>query len=523
MSTDKLTLSKRDARRLARVQAKAAPRRKREPGLLKRLLEESKQTALVPAATGWKRPGGGPAGYIEPLEEVQGTAVQVCGLWPWVNGSSLPMVGVPLGDHLLRNSLVCGDPVGWFLAGIISNPSAFVLAQPGLGKTTLVHQMIAFNTAWGVIPMVLSDSRPDYVHHIRALGGQVITFSPGRGHLNPLDLGPLVASLGNISDETQREVALEEMRGRRRSLMSGLVSMLLGDRLQPHEASVLAQAVHLMDPNLDEPPVLGELVEFIQSRPERLRQLTMAYDDDPLYDERVRRILDALISLGPAGAYGDMFSKPSDAHIKPGTPVVFDISGVNENDAVLTAAVQSLCWNLGSATVSAESYLAADGQRPRRTYLLVMDELWRIVRASGEMVHFIDTITRLNRGRGIAQIMITHTMKDLQLSEDHLTSTAWGFVERSAMVYLGGLAPNEMGNLEEVFSLTGEEKRHLTDWTAKAPIDPTTGRSQGRPGAGHFILKVGKSPGVPFRTRITESLFEISNTNSGWAMESSNA
>lgn len=513
-----LTLSKRDVARLERAAKKAAPKPVKEPGLLSRLLAEGAQSRHVPGDAGWNRRGGGPVNYIENPVEIQGSAVQVCGFWPFVNGAGLPTIGAPLGRHLLRNTLVTGDPISWFLNGIISNPSAFILGQPGLGKTSLVHRLLAVLSAWGVVPMILADSRPDYVPHIRALGGQVITFSPGQGHLNPLDLGPLVASLNEIDDEKAREIAIQEMISRRRSLMEGIASMMLGRPLKPHESTCLSVAINELDPNLTQAPLIGDLVDFIRSRPEVLRQNVLAYDDDHEYDQRLQALLDALINLGPSGAYGDMFSKPSDAHITPGVPVVFDISGVNENDSVLVAAVQSLCWNLGSATVSAEQHLAAAGKRQRRTYFLVMDELWRILRASDDMVHFIDTITRLNRGRGIGQVMITHTMNDLRLSKEHLTATAWGFVERSALVFLGGLAPSEMGNLEEVFALSSKEKALMTDWTGEAVVDPKTNKASRRPGAGHFIMKVGKNPGTPFVTQLTDLEFEISDTNRAWEM-----
>src|SRR5690606_20222701 len=141
-----------------------------------RLLAEGAQSRHVPGDAGWNRRGGGPVNYIENPVEIQGSAVQVCGFWPFVNGAGLPTIGAPLGRHLLRNTLVTGDPISWFLNGIISNPSAFILAQPGLGKTSLVHRLLAVLSAWGVVPMILADSRPDYVPHIRALGGQVITF-----------------------------------------------------------------------------------------------------------------------------------------------------------------------------------------------------------------------------------------------------------------------------------------------------------------------------------------------------------
>lgn len=514
-----LVLTKRDVKRLERAQRAAAPRRAKKPGIMQRMRETGAQAGLAPSAQGWKRRGGGPVGHIEQPFEMQGTTVQVCGLYPFINGASSPMVGVPLGFHLQRNTLVCGDPVSWFLNGIVSNPSAFILGQPGLGKTTLIHRLIAVLRDWGIIPMILSDSRPDYVGHISRLDGQVITFAPGKGHLNPLDLGPLVAELNTIEDTAQRNEALEEMRNRRRSLMQGLVSMMLGRGLLPHESSVLAQVLLDLDRDMTNAPLLGDVISHIQSRPELLRNVLQAYEDDEEYDVRVRSLLDALITLGPTGAYGDMFARPSDTQIMPGVPVVFDISGIDENDGQLTAAVQSLCWNLGSATVSAEKYLAEAGKRRRRTYFLVMDELWRIVRASDEMVQFVDTITRLNRGRGLGQAMCTHTMNDLKLSKEHLTATAWGFVERSAMVYLGGLSPNEMGNLEEVFGLTAQEKSYMTDWTSEAPVDPKTGRAKARPGAGHFLLKVGKTPGIPFATSPTPLEFEVSDTNKAWEMK----
>ncbi|GAA0207439.1 ATPase [Glutamicibacter creatinolyticus] len=513
-----LMLSKRDVARLERAAKKAAPKKAKAPGLLSRLLAEGAQSRRFPGDAGWNRRGGGPVTFIENPVEIQGSAVQVCGFWPFVNGAGLPTIGVPLGNHLLRGTLVTGDPISWFLNGIISNPSAFILGQPGLGKTSLVHRLLAVLTAWGVVPMILADSRPDYVPHIRALGGQVITFSPGQGHLNPLDLGPLVASLNEIEEDKARHIAIQEMISRRRSLMEGIASMMLGRPLKAHESTCLSVAINELDPELRHAPLIGELVDFIRSRPESLRQNVLAYDDDHEYDQRLQSLLDALINLGPSGAYGDMFSKPSDAHITPGVPVVFDISGVNENDSVLVAAVQSLCWNLGSATVSAEQHLATAGKRQRRTYFLVMDELWRILRASDDMVHFIDTITRLNRGRGIGQVMITHTMNDLRLSKEHLTATAWGFVERSALVFLGGLAPSEMGNLEEVFALSSKEKALMTDWTGEAVVDPKTNKASRRPGAGHFIMKVGKNPGTPFVTQLTDLEFEISDTNRGWEM-----
>ncbi len=119
----------------------------------------------------------------------------MCGLWPFSAGSGTPTDGVPLGQHQLTGATVCGDPIMWFLARRILNPSAFVLGRPGLGKSTLVRRIVNVSAAFGVIPLILSDLEPDYPDLVRALGGQVIEVGPERGHVNPLDPGPLAPDL----------------------------------------------------------------------------------------------------------------------------------------------------------------------------------------------------------------------------------------------------------------------------------------------------------------------------------------
>jgi len=515
-----LTLTKREVKRLERQQRKSEQQPVENPlkGLWANMKAQREESLTRPGPTGWRREGGGPTGFIEAPFEIQGSTVQICGYYPFSVGAGMPVIGAPLGYHLLNRSLVCADPISWFLHRIVSNPSAFILGQPGLGKTSLVHRWISVLADWGVVPMVLADSRPDYVHTIRELEGQVITFSPGQGHINPLDLGPLVRQMSTLEDATEQDQAVAEMSQRRKSLITGLVAMFLERGLKPHERTLLAQSLNALDPDLTDPPLLDDLIGFVQQRPELLRKATLTYADDAEYDIRVRDVLDALIALGPDGMYGDMFSKPTSEHITPGKPVVFDISGINENDHLLMGAVQSLCWNLGSAAVSAEQYLAADQGRPRKTYFLVMDELWRILRASEDMVLFIDSITRLNRGRGMAQVMITHTMNDLKLQHEHLTETAWGFVERSALVFLGGLAEGEMGNLKEVFNLSGAEVSKLSDWTGEAAVDQWTGKAGMRPGAGNFLLKTGKESGIPLHVQLVDAEKETTDTNRNWQM-----
>ena len=94
-----------------------------------------------PLARGWTGRGGGMAQMVPSVREYRGTTVQVCGLWPFSSGASSPMIGVPLGRHEETHDTVCCDPISWFQrAQLISNPSAFVLGKPALGKSTMVRR-----------------------------------------------------------------------------------------------------------------------------------------------------------------------------------------------------------------------------------------------------------------------------------------------------------------------------------------------------------------------------------------------
>ena len=127
------------------------------------------------------------ATVVQPPDEWRATTVQACGLWPFAAGTGTPMVGVPLGRNMLSGATLCCDPISWFQrAGLISSPSVFVLGKPGLGKSTVVRRMALGLSAYGVLPLVLGDLKPDYVDLVQAIGGQVVTLGRGRGHRQAL-------------------------------------------------------------------------------------------------------------------------------------------------------------------------------------------------------------------------------------------------------------------------------------------------------------------------------------------------
>jgi hypothetical protein len=198
-------------------------------------------------------------------------------------------------------------------------------------------------------------------------------------------------------------------------------------------------------------------------------------------------------------------------------PVVFDVSNIDDSETNLQAAVLLACWSYGFGAVAVAQALADAGLEPRRHYFVILDELWRVLRAGGGMVDRVDALTRLNRQRGVGMAMISHTMSDLEaLPNEEDRMKARGFVERSGMAILGGLPRAEMPVLTSVVPLSQQEQAMLAGWQDPPAWDPSTGKESAPPGRGNFLIKVGGRPGIPVHVGLTSVEREINDTNKLW-------
>jgi hypothetical protein len=133
-----------------------------------------------------------------------------------------------------------------------------------------------------------------------------------------------------------------------------------------------------------------------------------------------------------------------------------------------------LCtWAHGHALVDAAAAVAArHGTRPRPT-LAVMDELWRALRGAPGLVEHADSLTRLNRAKGMATIMVTHSLADLDaLPTEEDRAKARGLAERCAITVLAALPPRELDRVREIIPLTGPERDLVTSWSAPESWQP---------------------------------------------------
>ncbi|RCV49112.1 ATP/GTP-binding protein [Marinitenerispora sediminis] len=470
-----------------------------------------------PGMRGWRGWGAGEAVVVQAADEWRGTSVQVCGMWPFAIGTGTPMVGVPIGRNLQSGATLCCDPISWFQrAKLISNPSAFVLGKPGLGKSTIIRRMATGLAGYGVQPLVLGDLKPDYVDLIQALGGQVITLGRGRGHLNILDPGEAKAAADRLTGAARSQI-LADAHGRRLTMVSALLTIMRSAPPSDREETILDRALKVLDDRHDGVAVLPDLLKVIQDAPDEVRQVALDRGSIQRYREVTDNLEASLIGLVGGGRLGQIFSAPTTTPMVRDRPVVFDVSGIDDSEMDLQAAVLLACWSAGFGTVNIANALADAGLEPRRHYFVILDELWRALRAGRGMVDRVDALTRLNRQRGVGMAMISHTMSDLMsLANEEDRMKAKGFVERSGMVICGGLPSAEMPMLQTAVPFSRAEQEMLIGWQDPPAWDPSTNKEAEPPGRGKFLVKVGGRPGIPVNVLLTSVETAINDTNKLW-------
>ena len=116
------------------------------------------------------------------------------------------------------------------------------------------------------------------------------------------------------------------------------------------------------------------------------------------------------------------------------------------------------CWGEAFGAIAAAQALADAGLERQRLFFIILDELWRVLRAGPGLVDRVDALTRLNRQEGVGMAMVIHTLKDLvSLGTEEDRMKAKGFAERAGYLAIAGVPAAELPLLEEVVSLTGPE------------------------------------------------------------------
>ena len=256
-------------------------------------------SAPAPTTRGFRGPGRGLDLYVQAPVEFRGTTVQTCGMWPWVIGAGAPINAVPLGRDLRTGQTVCADPISYFNGGrgIIANPSVFMLGLPGFGKSTCIARMIMGLSAFGVVPLILGDLKPDYLDVVEALDGQVIRVGPGRGALNVLDASEAHRAAGRLQGSLREEL-LGDWHERRREMIAALCDDHPQGAAQrpggaPDLGGDLAAGLH-RHPGT---PTLHDLIALVDEVPEELRVVAMDRELADRYRDMTENLLRSLRAL----------------------------------------------------------------------------------------------------------------------------------------------------------------------------------------------------------------------------------
>lgn len=480
---------------------------------------------VKPGFRGYQTRGGGYAELFPTVDEFLGTTYQVSGgFWPFGTDMALPVHGVPLGRKRGTGAGVCCDPVSWFKAGIVAQPSMFVMGLPSVGKSTLVRRLILGGAAMGLNTIVPGDLKPDHADLITQLGGQVNRLGTGLGSINPLDPGEVHSILPRLTGAGRTEL-LEDYQQRRSAALQVILAIARGknDPLTDVEKNVLAGGLEDLfqaTKNNKKPPVLADLRDLIKEGTPLTRTAANFEnpDDDETYHKVTSHLVGSLHGLAnPHGMFRNLFSEQTSSPIDMSRPVDYDISGLEGSADTVLAAVLTAVWSSTFAAKNAADLLADAGLEPRRLHLIILDEMHRAMRSSPLMVEQFDLLTRLNRQWGVGQIMITHTFADLlSLDSDEQNKKAAGFFARSAIKLLGALPPAEirqylrpMGGL----SVSQREEDLLADWATPTGY----GANASVKGQGKFLIKVGNLPGIDIDVQLSDlELTGFNDTSRKW-------
>ena len=196
------------------------------------------------------------------------------------------------------------------------------------------------------------------------------------------------------------------------------------------------------------------------------------------------------------------------------TPALnIDTSAIKAGDPGYLAAVLIGAWSEAYGRVEAAQAMAAAGLAPRRRHVLILDELWRVLRAGGgSMADRVNELTRLNRTEGVCQIMVTHGIRDLATGRDQQVE---GIEHRAGALVIGGIPRQEVEALGSVVTLTDTEAAELISWSSTSDLDPRTRP----PGSGKFLIKHSPTePGIPVDVQLTptELAWGGQNSNRAW-------
>jgi type IV secretory pathway VirB4 component len=373
----------------------------------------------------------------------RGTTAHVSSIYPCSVQAAFGAGGVYIGSDLLAGGAAfCWDPFAAYAAGLVTNPNAWVLGEPGNGKSALVKCLL-----WRMAAMVGESDRPrwiaiadpkgEYVSLAEALGLTVVRLTPGgTTRVNPLADGP------SASHEPEERLVL-----RRAEMVAALAATVLDRALTPLEdAAVFACVEELArSPNVEQ-PTLGDVATLLAAPTEPMMSRLRGKPEDLAQDlTSVSFAIDRLLSRSLRG----MFDGQSTVALRwDGPGLVLDLSSVPlDSDALPLVMVAAAGW--------LQQLMACPG--PQR--IQVLDEAWALL-SNRHTTSYLQSSFKLGRTYGTANIAITHRASDLAAQADDGSATAKiaaGLLADAATKIILRQAPDQHDAARTLLGLTDPE------------------------------------------------------------------
>src|SRR5206468_3335626 len=363
--------------------------------------------------------------------------------------------GILYGINMHNSGLVIFDSFS------LENGNSVVFAKSGAGKSFAVKLEALRSLMFGTEIFII-DPENEYERMCDAVGGAYVRLSLGSTtRINPFDL-PRVIDTDEADNALRSNLItlhglLRLMMGGAQAQMQGGSSMMM-PALSPVEESDLDSALIetyakvgiTNDPltHSAQPPTINDLYETLLHMPGTGPQLA----------QRLRKYT--------SGTFAGIFSQQSNVNIN-NPMVVFNIRDLeDELRPVAMYIVLNYIWN------------RTKSDQKRR--MLIVDEAWQLMKYE-DSANFLFSLAKRARKYNLGITTITQDVEDFMGSR-----MGRAIVANASMQFLLKQSPSAVDILAEVFKLTSEEKKRLSQF----PV----GQGLFFAGQNHVHLQVVASP-----------------------------
>lgn len=397
---------------------------------------------------------------------------------PFLAESGIGHQGAVMGIDQESGGLFAVDPWELYRLRLITGTSMLCIGMVGSGKSTTAKTLATRLIALGRKIAVGSDPRAEWVPVANAVGGIAISLAPGGDtRINPLDPG--VRPEGIDDDKWVRIVET-----RRHQLLLAVLSLLNhGKSFSAFAQTALIEALGQVanDPTIAV-PTIPDVMNALINPTEEIRLLT----------DGAGRELGLLLRVLVHGQLAGMFDGASTidpSALGKAPMIVFDTSALF-GSAEMALSIATACTNAWL-----DSVLRAGSED---FWLIYNEEGWSSMR-DPKMVELLDARQRLAGELGIANMLIMHELKDLDMVGPEGSSQrnqALGLMSKAQVKIIHKQAYESAAALAETLGLTAQEQAVVTNLDQQ----------------GQALWKIGKKSFL-VSTTITDGEYDVFNTD----------